>query len=302
MLGHWPECSTDARTTFAPLYIIQHHQADPFNLNPFQFEFFSIRVLCNSRPLNTISMRSSILGNVLLAGSIFGLAFSAPTASPTTHRLTRRANPSLDSSFGASDTETQQINDAFFDAIELASTAVVEDIDTNGPIFAKYFNDADKATVRSVFMNIMGNPADPMNPDTTGNDLLGKITVTRSDPDGDCAADATLMAQLARYATDTPLLEVCPVAGFGHGGIGKDPNKVICENLGDTVSWRMETLGSILLHGYTYVCHGPLNFEQGILTILLDTTRTLSCRRFPHRLMTSTMVTDPSIHERSTNL
>ncbi|SLM37515.1 Metallopeptidase, catalytic domain [Lasallia pustulata] len=197
-------------------------------------------------------MRSLILGSVLLAGSIFDLAFSASTASPKAHRLTRRANPSLDSSFGASDTETQQINNAFFDAIELASYAVVADIDTNGPIFAKYFNLADKGTVRSVFMSIMGNPADVMNPGTTGNDLLGKITVTRSDPDGDCAADATLMAQLAQYDTDTPLLEVCPGAGFGHGAIGKDPNKVVCENLGDTVSWRMETLGSILLHEYTH--------------------------------------------------
>lgn len=223
------------------------------------FEFSHSSSLCSSshpfKLSNTISMRSLILGSVLLAGSIFDLAFSASTASPKAHRLTRRANPSLDSSFGASDTETQQINNAFFDAIELASYAVVADIDTNGPIFAKYFNLADKGTVRSVFMSIMGNPADVMNPGTTGNDLLGKITVTRSDPDGDCAADATLMAQLTQYDTDTPLLEVCPGAGFGHGAIGKDPNKVVCENLGDTVSWRMETLGSILLHEYTYVCH-----------------------------------------------
>ena len=174
-------------------------------------------------------MRLSVI-NVLLAGSIFDLAFSTPTASPKSHRLTRRTNPSLDSSFGASDVETQQINDAFFDAIELASYAVVADLDTNGPIFAKYFNVADKSTVRGVFMNIMGNPADARNPGTTGSDLLGKITVTRSDPDSDCAADASLMAQLSGYTTDTPLLEVCPRAGFGHGGIGKDPNKVICEN------------------------------------------------------------------------
>lgn len=174
-----------------------------------------------------------------------------PMSSSTHNRLVKRTDPTLDGSFGNGDPETQQIKDAFFDAIELASYAVVTDLDTNGPIFGKYFNDADKTTVRDVFMNIMGNPSDLKNPDPTGNGLLGQITVTRSDPDGDCAADAALMAVLSNYDTGSPLLEVCPVAGFGHGGIGKDPHKVVCDNLGDTVSWRMETLGSILLHEYT---------------------------------------------------
>ena len=181
------------------------------------------------------------------------LAFSVSVPFPAHHRLVLGADPILDSSFGSRDKETRQIKGAFVDAIELATYAVVQDIDTKGPIFDKYFKTGDKDTVRKVFMNITGILLDPKNLDTAGNALLGKITVTRSDPDGDCAGDATLMAQLAYYNTDSPLLEICPRAGFGHGGIGKDPRNVICENLGDTVSWRMETLGSILLHEYTSV-------------------------------------------------
>ena len=57
---------------------------------------------------------------------------------------------------------------------------------------------------------------------------------------GTCADDSAVVADLFKWRTDSPLLLVCPTAGFSHGSIGKDPNMVICENLGDTLSWRME--------------------------------------------------------------
>ena len=197
-------------------------------------------------------MLSKLLSALFLLSVFVDITFAIPTALSTRNRLIKRTNPSLDNSFGANDVETQQIKDAFFDAQELINYAITEDIDRNGPIFGKYFNTGDKATVRDVFFNIAGRPADINNPpDTTGSNLLGSITVTRSDPDGDCAADPTIMAQLTSYTSQNPLLEVCPKAGFGHGGIGKDPNQVNCDTIGDTVSWRMETLGSILLHEYT---------------------------------------------------
>ena len=105
-------------------------------------------------------------------------------------------------------------------------------------------------------MSIMGHPSNPSNPDPYGSVILGQLNVTRSDPYGDCADDSTIMAQLRAWRTLHPTLEVCPGAGFRHGSIGRGPprrgpNVVVCENLGDTVSWRMETLGSILLHEYT---------------------------------------------------
>lgn len=197
-------------------------------------------------------MLSSLSCFLLLSGLFVEFSVSAPAAAPAHNQLVKRLNPVLDSSFGPNDPETKQIKDAFFDALELSSYAI-DDLDRDDVIFKKYFNIKDKPTVRKVFKAVMGNldPSNPNSPDKEGNALLGKIKVTRSDPDGDCKADATLMAQLGSYDTDTPLLEVCPKAGFGHGGIGKDPHMVKCENLGDTVSWRMETLGSILLHEYT---------------------------------------------------
>ena len=196
------------------------------------------------------------LSIVLLLLRVAQTVFPKISAPSTLQHLMRRMNPSLNSSFGAFDLETQQINDAFLDAIELASYAITSDIDTNGPIFGKYFANADKAIVRDVFMNIIGRPSNPSNPNPYGSVTLGRITVTRSDPDGDCAADPRLMAQLTAYDTATPTLEVCPIAGLRHGSIGRGPprrgpNVVECENLGNTVSWRMETLGSILLHEYT---------------------------------------------------
>lgn len=51
---------------------------------------------------------------------------------------------------------------------------------------------------------------------------------------------------------------ICPVAGFLHGGINhgyegvKEINADFVKLNDQHVSWRMETLGSIILHEYTH--------------------------------------------------
>jgi hypothetical protein len=79
--------------------------------------------------------------------------------------------------------------------------------------------------------------------------------VDYEDEDGDLACDGDTMAELRDWKTSSPKLVVCAGAGFGHGGIGKgytDVETVRCERFDDRVSWKMETLGSILLHEYTH--------------------------------------------------
>ena len=90
-----------------------------------------------------------------------------------------------------------------------------------------------------------------------GNSLLGDISIVvdYEDDDGDMACDGETMAELRDWSTSSPKLVVCAGPGFGHGGIGKgytDVDTVECDRFDDRVSWKMETLGSILLHEYTH--------------------------------------------------
>lgn len=105
---------------------------------------------------------------------------------------------------------------------------------------------------QAVFDKILGG-----DPNGDGYDLLGKITISTDykDSDGDFACDGETMAELRDWNTDKPKLVVCAKAGFGHGGIGKGYNGVPTVKCGDfdpRLSWKMETLGSVLLHEYTH--------------------------------------------------
>lgn len=191
-----------------------------------------------------------------LSTAVLSSPFHPPYANFTTRNvLQKRTNPILDASFAATDPDTQKVTDGLADAIVIASSAV-SDIDGGGPIFAKYFQAADKAIVRQVFMDIMGNPTDPVHPDPSGSTVLGQITITKDttfmDEGGDLpCADATTMAQLTFWDTPNPTLVICPTAGLGHGNVEKSSNPVTCDGLDPRVSFKMETLGSIFLHEYT---------------------------------------------------
>ena len=200
----------------------------------------------------------------------FGLSLKVTKAviahNHTFMNIAKRDNPILDDTFGAGDTETEQVQHAFVDALALANAAVFLDIDKNGGIYERYFQPQDKATVRNVFMNILGDPPGD-NQYGTGAALLGKITITHDDK-GVCAETIGLAAEMYGPESDTPTMLICP-EGFRHGGIGKDTNQVDCTTIGTTFSWRVKTLGSIVLHEYLQVSHSHLE-SIGLLLIVDD--------------------------------
>ena len=175
--------------------------------------------------------------------------FSKSFATSTLHHFVKRSLPLMDKSLR---TNAEQINNAFRDAISLARSTILRDLDDHGTVFVKYFDNIDTATVRDVFLSITGRHGDSRYPGKTGNTLLQNIRITQRDLFGHCASDPSIMALLINYDQQYPMLQVCPKAGLGHGKIYRGPNPVKCEDLGDIVSWRMETLGSIFLHEYTY--------------------------------------------------
>ncbi|KAJ5375710.1 hypothetical protein N7517_007716 [Penicillium concentricum] len=73
--------------------------------------------------------------------------------------------------------------------------------------------------------------------------------------DGDYACDGDTITELRDYNSDNPKIVICKKDGFSHGGITKGYirfSEVVCEKFDPRMSWKMEMLGSILLHGYTY--------------------------------------------------
>lgn len=192
-----------------------------------------------------------MLGHWKLLAAALLLTEAAATPLVPRGRLVKRTNPTIGTGFNTQ--QTSQLNDGFHDAIELASYAYNA---VGGPIFDKYFNSGDADLVRGVFLNIMGNPADTNNPDPTGNAKLGTITIKQDylDADGDLACDGSTMAELRDYAGTSPTIVMCD-AGFGHGGIAKGYGTVPvidCAYIGDRLNWKMDTMGSILLHEYTH--------------------------------------------------
>lgn len=113
--------------------------------------------------------------------------------------------------------------------------------------------DSSSNSVAGVFKKILGN--DPNNP---GNPLLGDITISPDFPNAKgklTCADPSTMAAMRDHKSDNPTIILCDPAALGHGGIGKSYGnvpKVTCASLDPRVSWRMDTLGSVLLHEYTH--------------------------------------------------
>lgn len=63
-----------------------------------------------------------------------------------------------------------------------------------------------------------------------------------------------MFAALRGTASDRPTLIMCPF-GLTHGGIDKSYSgvqAVSCSTLDPRVSWKMDTLGSTMLHEYTH--------------------------------------------------
>lgn len=143
-----------------------------------------------------------------------------------------------------------------------------------GNVFNKYFPDDAAHNVQSVNNNIIGD--DKTSGDQTGgdntqspnpcSDELSRITIKPDfvNPDTEekgCISSNTMAEtrEGSDQSEDDPTIIFCP-AGLAHRGIKKGydvgqispgPQAVNCEFIGDRVTWKMETLGSVLLHEYT---------------------------------------------------
>jgi hypothetical protein len=109
-------------------------------------------------------------------------------------------------------------------------------------------------TYAEVFRAMLGdNPEDG-----EGSALLGNIKIVPDykDPDDQqFSCDGTTSAEMRDAGGKNPEIIICPKAGFGHGGLSKDYNGVkaiSCSEFDSRVSWKMESLGSILVHEYTH--------------------------------------------------
>ncbi|KAK4693733.1 hypothetical protein P7C71_g3720, partial [Lecanoromycetidae sp. Uapishka_2] len=156
-----------------------------------------------------------------------------------------------------------QVETAFNDAAELASY-VLTSIDTDTTIYPHYFNEADRAGVKSVYTSILGTTAIPQNP-STGNDLLGNILVQRNDVENQCGNPRTL-AYMADHNTQKPFIILCPnafkkkavTAMNGAEDPEDNPNDakwyILCDdlNINGHVSYLMNSLGATMLHEYTH--------------------------------------------------
>ena len=191
---------------------------------------------------------SHVCSQATIPLSLLSVTFASPILS-TPHApgiaraiLSKRTDPNTAGDLV--EPEVSIIERGFKDAIEIASYIASSPASTVDPIFQKYFNAGDEAAVLAVFNQILGNPADPSNPDPTGNDLLGNILVQREDTDNLCGG-ATL-AYMGDHNTGNPFIAVCDIL-FNHKGIFD----TTCDELGDNVSYKMLTIGATLLHEYT---------------------------------------------------
>ncbi len=211
--------------------------------------------------------------SLFYASLLFPTAFSIPTGlwqSPNPAVVTRsvllkRTFP--DTGDDLPDTEPHpnhldQVETAFNDAAELASYAI-DYIDSDTTIYPHYFDVADKAGVKSVYVAILGTANNPTDPEP-GNALLGNIFVQTTDVDNECGNPGTL-AYMSDHNTDKPFIIICPNAfkkkavtalkGADNPADNPDDAKwyIECDalNANGHVSYLMNSLGGTILHEYT---------------------------------------------------
>ena len=129
-------------------------------------------------------------------------------------------------------------------------------------VFNHYFPDKAAETVKGVFDSIIGNENG-----VCGDLKLSQISVRTDAPPGRPPACTlpSIMAELEDWTTSNPKMIICP-NGLKHGNIEIPlpwpgiPPPVVCDDqprneiypclkgLGERTSWRMSTLGSVILH------------------------------------------------------
>ncbi|KAF2727136.1 hypothetical protein EJ04DRAFT_557572 [Polyplosphaeria fusca] len=184
---------------------------------------------------------------------------------PNAHaKLLKRGEPETGDDLPDSDDHPNQLDKvetAFNDALELTSYALTK-IDGDTDIFPHYFDDGDRAEIKRIFETINKNDAGEAD---KGSDYLSKILVQTTDRDGKC--DSSTLAYSGDYNTDKPFIVLCPNA-FKKKAVtalkGKESEDsdaldfyMACSidggQIGDHVSWTMNSLGMTLLHEYMHM-------------------------------------------------
>ncbi|KAL8659749.1 MAG: hypothetical protein Q9202_006964 [Teloschistes flavicans] len=160
-------------------------------------------------------------------------------------------------------THLDQVFTAIYDALQLI-LIVLEKIDDDKDIFPHYFDPRrdTREKVTEVFQRLAGYCS-------TGNAELAKVTIQITDDENACQAyKGSLPEAYSIYPdTDSPKIVLCPVAFHKKAftilnGVPGNPETLPeyynrCQEVaglnGGRVSYRMTTLGAILLHEYMHL-------------------------------------------------
>jgi hypothetical protein len=96
---------------------------------------------------------------ILIVAALAASAFAAPFQPTLARSLHKRANPIIGPGFTLQ--ERTQLEDAFHDAMEMASYVVSTHASLLDPIFTKYFNNNDRKTVIGKSSQVCGISIQP---------------------------------------------------------------------------------------------------------------------------------------------
>lgn len=153
--------------------------------------------------------------------------------------------------------QLDKMETAFHDAMELCAY-VLNGIDSDTKIFPKYFKECDRALIKDVFHTIYTCSKCAPDAGIMGNEMLDRIFVRVDDVDGLC--NDQMLSYMDDKDPNKPFIVLCPNA-FKKKAVtmlrGKKPTDpdshefyIDCPAFGDNVSYRMNSLGMTLLHGY----------------------------------------------------
>lgn len=167
--------------------------------------------------------------------------------------------------------ETPHIVRGYEDAVRMARSVLSwsEEVGWFDPIFVQYFGIEDREFVLDVFAAIAGGREPFPKPAHGGNPLLAGIEVVvdfeSEESPFQCAGEGNegVTAVMDTMPGDPPVSKIilC-TAGLKYGAIDTHQdgvNDVNCDTLDPRVSWKMDTLGSTLLHEFT---HAPVLMES----------------------------------------
>lgn len=225
-------------------------------------------------------MGSLIFFTLGLWATILRLVFSIPAnSSKKGVQVANRASPQISElwKLWKEELTIAQVEQGIIDACVLAQSGFLEvkaKQAGNSRIYDKYFPDKNRGSdlnnVRTTFGNIVQvKQGEPPFLSTDCSAFLSHITISPDIPNPDnenqiSCTDASTMASM-RYAnsqTKNPIMILCESA-LQHGNIGPTqitvdgedaPPPVTCDMVqknGLRTTWRMNTLGAIILHEYT---------------------------------------------------